>query len=228
MTSFALKIIAITAMLIDHVGVILFPELFFLRIIGRAAFPIFVFLSAEACRKTRSMPKYLLRLFIFALLSELPFDLAFYRTVCYPEYQNVFFTLFLGVAAVYLYRIMDERAKGNLRIFAYIAPVACALAAAALMTDYGAVGVLMIFFAWRLGEGFWPFAAVIIAGNLIFSFVNFYSGGGFDGYWQMAAGFALLPVALYKKERGWPLKYAFYVFYPAHLLVLYLLSLPNV
>ena len=70
MSSFVLKLIAIITMLIDHIGAVLYPEIRWLRLIGRIAFPIFAYLVAEGFYKTSDIKKYLKRLFIFALVSD--------------------------------------------------------------------------------------------------------------------------------------------------------------
>jgi len=113
MTNTNLKIIAIISMLIDHVGAVLFPEVLALRIIGRLAFPIFCFLIVEGYFHTKDLKKYITRLGIFAIIAEVPFDLAFHDTILEFTYQNVFFTLAIGLVAVYLY---DKRATSSLHL----------------------------------------------------------------------------------------------------------------
>lgn len=110
LTGFQLKTIALSAMIVDHVGAVFFsPD--FLRAIGRAAFPLYAFLVAEGCRRTGDRNRYLLRLGLFALISEVPFDLAFgafftgnrLPSVDLISHTNVFFTLFFAVACVHIH-----------------------------------------------------------------------------------------------------------------------------
>lgn len=93
LTSSGLKIIAIVTMLIDHIGLVLFPELFILRLIGRLAFPpIFAFLLVEGFFHTKDVKKYMVRLGMYALISEVPFDLARKGGVVFDiSGQNIFF-----------------------------------------------------------------------------------------------------------------------------------------
>ena len=98
MSSFKLKMIAITTMLIDHIGVILFPNILWLRLIGRLAFPLFAFFITEGFRKTSNLKKYLQRLFILALISQLPY----WTALGMDAGLNIFFTLTLGLLALYL------------------------------------------------------------------------------------------------------------------------------
>ena len=104
----ALKWIALLTMLCDHVGAVLLPQYPILRLIGRTAFPLFVWLLVEGFSHTSSRKKYLGRMAAFAILSELPFDLALYGR---PDWQsqNVFVTLSIGLLMlIFLERAMDE------------------------------------------------------------------------------------------------------------------------
>lgn len=108
MAGSTLKLIAIITMLIDHIAtVLLFPFTYdptvdiiynAMRHVGRISFPLFGFLATEGVVHTRNKIRYVIQLFLFALFSEIPFDLAFFGTAYYPSYQNVYFTLGLGVA----------------------------------------------------------------------------------------------------------------------------------
>ena len=103
MTAFTLKIIALTAMFIDHIAVV-FPDTvpLWFRAIGRLAFPIFAYLLAEGFRHTRSKEKLLMRLLAFAAISEIPYDLVMGNTINSATNTNIFYTLFLGGVAIWL------------------------------------------------------------------------------------------------------------------------------
>ena len=103
-----LKLIAVISMLIDHTSAVILEQIpgleapaFFMRIIGRAAFPIYCFLLVEGFYHTRSRAKYAGRLFLFALISEVPFDLAFSRRMWDFSSNNVFFTLLFGLLVIW-------------------------------------------------------------------------------------------------------------------------------
>lgn len=204
-----LKIIAAISMLIDHIGYALFPEVTVLRIIGRLAFPIFAFLVAEGMLHTSNWKKYLLRLFVFAIISEIPFDLITSGKVIDWSNQNVMFTLFLGAVA-----IAAVRTKENL---GYLGAVLVVFLGYLCCVDYGLFGVLLILFIYILNieDVRWG-SCVIAVWCLCF--------GGME-YWGMLSCLFLLK---YNKERGWnspALKYGFYAFYPVHLLILYFISI---
>ena len=103
-----LKVIAVVSMLIDHTSAVILEQIsglenpaFLMRIIGRLAFPIYCFLLVEGFYHTRSRAKYAGRLFLFALISEVPFDLAFSRRMCDFSSSNVFFTLLFGLLVIW-------------------------------------------------------------------------------------------------------------------------------
>ena len=112
MSGTTLKWIAVISMLIDHTAEVLinhnaaltdpiWAQIYVLmRGIGRIAFPIYAFLLVEGFLHTRDVKKYLARMLTFAVVSEIPFDLAVFHTPFYWGYQNVFFTLFLGLLAL--------------------------------------------------------------------------------------------------------------------------------
>jgi len=236
MTGFAIKIIALACMITDHLGAV-FPDYFpfAFRVIGRVAFPLYAFLIAEGCAKTKNMPKYLLRLGIFAFVSEIPFDLAFSPTrygrlgVDFFYDMNIFFTLFLGALAVFALQKLKERGAVY-ALFSVIPLAALMLAAQFFSTDYGAKGVLFIFLLYAATKKI-P-RLVVMAGFIIYLYGGFLSGALFGGlgfapymnlyYAGLLAG-ALSSVAVaafYNGRRGPGLKWFFYAAYPVHLMML--------
>lgn len=214
-----LKVLAILCMAIDHGALILYPVIDALRIpfsilgksvtlywvlrrIGRLAFPIFCFLIAEGFQHTRSKKKYGLRLLIFAFLSEIPFDLMRSGRIFDLSGQNIFFTLFLGLLFIYAYETIDEEWKRFLSL------ALTAVAAVMLRVDYGIAGAILVFTMHLFRNQ--PTVQALIAYPLLSR--------------NICAFAALIPINLYNGKRGFitspALKLAFYIFYPAHILIL--------
>ena len=101
MNIFILKVLALITMIIDHYGAIFQNDIITFRIIGRLAFPIYCFLLVEGYLHTSDVKQYAKRLLLFALISEMPFDLAFYNKLGFTH-QNIFFTLFLFICELFL------------------------------------------------------------------------------------------------------------------------------
>lgn len=204
LNSFQLKILAMASMLADHTGAILFPENIVWRCIGRLSFPIFCFLLVEGFFHTRNVYKYMVRLGIFALVSEIPYDLAFYGTVFKPDRQNIFFTLFIGLAVMCILELQGEWIIKILEIMLamWLAEI--------LHTDYGFRGVLLICWFYLLKDHL----AVKLAGGALW---NFLTNVGVQHY----GAAAMIPIGLYNGKKGPGMKYFFYAFYPVHLLILY-------
>jgi hypothetical protein len=224
MNGFILKMIAIITMFIDHYTAILIPdntmEYIIGRSIGRLAFPIFCFLLVEGFYHTKSVNKYLIRLGIFALISEIPFDLAFSDTTTkygFLNHQNIFFTLFIGLFVIYLMRIIEKRYTDNMimiNILNCIVVVAGGSAASFLATDYSFMGVLMIVTFYLFRERKFTLTIVLFV-------INTLNGGPL----QLLATLSMIFIVFYNGKRGPKFnKYIFYGFYPVHILVLYLIS----
>ena len=230
MTSFFLKLIALVTMTIDHSGAMLMGlghDTMFMRIIGRAAFPIYAFLIAEGCRKTHSRGKYFLRLAVFALVSEVAFDLfvglenGYGIQLFSMDSQNVFFTLAAGAAACMLYDWLRPKSA----LLGGLAAIAIGFAAEFAHSDYGFFGVFAIVVAFLCKDAKGSALAVmgILGGMYLFGFSAPLG-------WQfavsaVAAGVLLL---LYNGEAGprpaW-MKWLFYAYYPLHLLAISLYGL---
>ena len=121
LTAFHLKIIALVCMIIDHVGFSILDNIDPLRWIGRIAFPLYAFLIAEGCRYTKNRTRYLVRLCVFALISEIPFDIAFSASILpsniplalfdYLNFTNVFYTLFFAVSCIQIYETLKRQKR---------------------------------------------------------------------------------------------------------------------
>lgn len=218
-----LKLIAAALMLIDHVGAILLPETVILRCIGRLAFPIFAFFIAMGYAHTRSFGRYLLRMAIWAAVSEIPFNLEFGHFFV-PGRQNVLWTFCLALLTL---RGLEElrRETGGARYLGCGAALAAGFAAGELLrVDYGGWGVLSValFYLCRQGRYARPGLLVgmlVLNGLCIGSMKT--AVFGIQVPIQIFAVAALPLLWLYNGRpgaKGW--RWAFYVFYPAHLLVL--------
>ena len=201
--SFQLKCIAIVSMALDHTGAVLYPSQIWLRCLGRIAFPIFCFLIVEGFFHTHDVRRYMGRLGVFALISEIPYDLAFRGVPLEYAHQNVFFTLLIGIGMM----ILLERNR-EWPVKAVILLLAMWLAVL-IRSDYNFRGVLLIFVFYIFHESRW---LAVTAGGLW----NFL----YQGVIQKYGVLSVLPLALYNGERGRKMKYFFYIFYPAHLLIL--------
>lgn len=215
LTGSNLKWIAIITMAIDHVGAfILEPYILeslasgnlinitmITRLIGRIAFPIFTFLLVEGYIHTRNLKKYILQMGIFALLSEIPFDLASKGVMFSTSNQNVFFTLFIGLMTIAMFNSVKER-----KYLKLIIPILGMAIATLLRTDYSAVGIMIIFifYYFRDDKGL---RNILVSPLLLL---------------QATAILALIPIQLYNGKRGKQNKFFFYIFYPAHLIIYFL------
>lgn len=175
-------------------------------LIGRIAFPLFCFFIVQGFIHTRNRMKYALRLLIFAFISEVPFDLVSSNVIFDPGYQNVFFTLFLGLAAL----IIIEK-FANMPIIRILGTLACIFLAEYLKTDYGMFGVILIILMY--------FVRFNKFQNLVVGLSTRY----FYGFFYQMTSFVLM--YFYNGEKGKGFKYFFYAFYPVHLTLIYFLRM---
>lgn len=225
-----LKLIACFTMLIDHTGAAVVWTLLqqpairrnvteynrilstynVMRQIGRLAFPIFCFLIVEGFFHTHDVRKYMKRLFLFALISEFPFDFALKTEWFFPRKQNVYFTLLIGLLVIFLMSQFRSRRIMQLTIF-----LAGMLFARGLMTDYSYKGVFLITILYIFHDD-----------RLLQCFA-----GAASIAWETTAPPAFILCYLYNGKRGLRLKYFFYLFYPVHLTILGILKwfvIPNI
>lgn len=205
-----LKWIACLFMLIDHIGVFLYPQYQILRILGRLAFPIFAYMVANGYRYTHNVSLYLLRLSLFAILYQPIYQ------ICIGSHFNIFATLSMGVAAIYLYE--QIRNKMRYTALAWISPILLAVLAQALHLEYGAYGIVLIFTAHRFF--LYPQKLILawIVANL--AYVAIYWPATIQAY----ALLALFFIVRYNQQRGHSNKWAFYLFYCIHIPILYLIQ----
>ena len=234
-----LKLIACITMLLDHIGIIFVLERFqnatgadnrillevyeTLRIIGRISFPVYCFLLVEGIFHTHDPKRYGFRLLICAVLAEMPYDLAFYGMVSWKK-QSVMVTLLLGLLMMEVMKRCPHLLQRLLVIipFAYLAQQ--------LHTDYGAKGILVIALFALTRKMPHKMLLHFLGIWCIFS-VNDILAQNWQKLFSVAiqdwATLAAIPIALYdgrKATKNKLVQWAFYLFYPAHLLALYLIQ----
>ena len=243
-----LKMIAVITMLIDHSAAAILEEILrrmpswgpitmynwqnwyrldlVLRGIGRMAFPIYCFLLVEGFTYTHSKVKYAIRLFIFAFISEIPFDMALFKSYWDMNHNNVFFTLLIGLLTIWAADfVMEHLADGTnekispilLRILRTILLVGiflvgCVVASKVFCCDYGASGICAIYVLYMFrNQRLVGFATAVVLLGIM------------SGTLELLALLMLIPMYFYNGTRGKQHKYFFYAFYPVHLLILALI-----
>ena len=216
-----LKLLALVAMTCDHVGRMLLPQYPVLMYIGRLAFPIFAYLIAEGCAHTRNRKRYLYSMLSLALGCQVVYWLALDSW-----YQCVLVSFSLAISLIYLL----DWAKNSATAAGWVAFAMAVFTAffvcwglpqllpqTDFSVDYGFWGVLLplvVYLGKTKPQKLWLAAVPMVTGCLIM--------GGMQ--WYSLAALGLL--ALYNGHRGlWKMKYLFYIYYPAHMGVIYLISL---
>lgn len=233
LSSTALRFIAMFFMLLDHMWATLVPGNNWMTYMGRMAMPIFAFLIAEGYAHTSNVKNYKKRLFIFGLLSEIPFNLMVSGSVFFIFHQNVMFTLLIGLYAIEaVERMKKNPAPGNLIKNVFIL-MGLAILATILFVDYNLMGVAMVVLFHitrkaKLGK-LWQFAGMFFL-NIVWHkglMIPITLGAlQFEFSTQGFALFSLLLIWLYNGRKGSSNKvvqYFGYAFYPLHMIVLYLI-----
>ena len=235
-TSASLHIMAMLFMLLDHLWATVVPGNDWMTCVGRLAFPIFAFSLVEGFFHTRDRKAYAKRLLVFALLSEIPFDLAVGSRWFYPIHQNVLWTFLMALGLMQWNETQREKAPARRSAVAVASVIIGALAGLITMADYYHAGILtvLVFYFFRgtslfhrLGQlaALW-YINFELLGGLGYELSLF--GRPFFFPQQGFALLALLPIWLYGGRQGHRSKtfqYFCYAFYPVHLLVLGLLKL---
>lgn len=211
-----LKIIALTSMIIDHYGAIFQSGVDIYRIIGRLAFPIYAFLLVEGYTHTRNVKKYATRLLLFAIVSEFPFDLAFYGSLGFTH-QNIFFTLFIGLVLMYL---LDNK-EGKYNINNNVLIFGAFFIAMLTSVDYNFVGIIYILTFYYTRDFLHP--KKIKYQTLSLFLTNLFT----LGFRQQFALLAMLLIYFYNGKLGPNNKFLqllFYAAYPLHLIIFYIMK----
>ena len=208
----ALHIIAMLFMLMDHLWATLLPAQEWLTCVGRIAFPIFAFMSVEGYFHTHNFKKYLLRMLVFAVISEIPFDLMYGGTWFYPVHQNVIWTFVLGLLGIHIMETVRKKKKTPVFVLtAILVTIAGGLLGTLTMVDYYGIGVLTVFiFYFFRGRKWWCLLGQIAAlywvnvellGGLMYPVRLF--GMEFELCQQGLALLALVPIWLYRGRQGY-------------------------
>lgn len=262
MTSFAIKIIAIIAMTLDHLSKIIgqaglikmipgasindpdwlpitFSIVVPMEIIGRIAFPLFAFFIVEGTRKTRSLPRYICRLFIFALISEPFYYFGFKRDASWQgflkslsklHFTNVIFTLALGALAINIFGIVEKRFPKKKWFINIPVLLVIMFIAERIDCDYFYFGILLIAGLYFAKEKKYQTIAIVAWSFLIYIFYQ----ANFGTYWygvslisvanMISASLSSVFIRLYNGERGPKFKWGFYIYYPAHIFAITLIN----
>lgn len=236
MTSFVLKVIAIITMFCDHFGDAFIGHLSYWNLIGRIAFPIFAFQISEGFIHTRNLKKYLTRLSLFAIISQIPFHLFLQKFMPKSATElNIFFTLLLGLSSIVIYDYISkvENQELNYKVFgisfksligimfaffiAYIGEL--------LKVDYGFWGIIVIFTFYLFKNNKLAMTISYITLCIIRYGINILLYGFHIEYIYLALAtiFPVIFIGLYNGKQGYKIKYLLYLFYPLHLLLLYCL-----
>ncbi len=229
MSAFVLKVIAVFTMACDHFSYLIFGKFSYLNLIGRIAFPIFAYQITEGYIHTSNLKKYFLRLLLFAIISQIPFML-FLSIFTTPWHLNIFFTLIFGLLAITAYDKLDKlECKNNIihRLYQFLgilsAVIFCAIAELT-KCDYGYFGVLVIFCFY-----FFRDHKILMNLSIILSILYYYKA--YLPYYNVllyigipiCTMIPLIFINFYNHKKGKDTKYFLYLFYPLHLLLIYIL-----
>ena len=221
--SLTLKLLAMALMLCDHLWATVLPGVMWLTAVGRIAFPIFAFQVAEGFQRTHDRKKYLLRMLVFALISEIPFNDLYYSSPVFPFHQNVMFTFF--IALLLMLGLEKVRSKGaGLYILAAVLslPVGYFLGTLGMVDYYGSgVVTVLIFYLCRnrprLGAALYLLSYLPALMNGWPEDPLCLTVGGLCIDWSIFAVFAAPLIFCATHSRIKINRWFFYAFYPAHL-----------
>lgn len=208
-------------MLSDHIGDAIYSKFSFFNLIGRISFPIFAFQTVQGYIHTKDLKKHIMKLFIFACISQIPYML-FSTTFTNSFTLNIFFTLFLGLLTLFVY----DKCKNKILGFLFV--VFASIIGKLIHIDYGAFGILLIFvfYFFKDKKVLMAISTIVLCfAKYIPSIIQFPSLYLHYLYCGLFTSLSLIFILLYNKKEGPKAKYFFYIFYPLHLLILYFLTM---
>jgi len=235
-TSFSLHIMAMVFMLCDHLWGTIVPGADWLTCIGRLTFPIFAFMIVEGYFHTKNLKKYVCRLFVFAILSEIPFNLAMGSRIFYPVHQNVLWSFLISIGLIHWNEKVKEKQLWK-RVVIGLASIGIGYVAGLItFVDFYHAGILtvLVFYFFK-DRKWWCYLGQLLClwyinfemlGGLLYE-VHIFGETHFIAR-QGIAVLALIPIWLYKGRQGYHsrmLQYFYYAFYPLHLLILGVIKL---
>ncbi len=243
MTSHSIRLFACITMLCDHIGYSMqlygvgsYDIASILRIIGRLAMPLFAFLLAEGFKKTHNIFLYMLRMFLAALISEIPFNLMSTGRITASYTQNVMFTLLLGLLALYTAELAKKSKSKHIQCYAFIPILFICYLAHRFSVDYDFYAVLLILLFYFLDTStfehrlwYFPALAIFATRNILIAYWSGVPASSW-GKTQIFEFFCMIPILLYNGKKGYTpstkagrilQRLGFYLFYPVHMTVLY-------
>ena len=223
-------------MLLDHMWAFSIIQSDVFTCIGRIAFPIFAFMIVEGYFQTSNLKKYILRLLVFAVISEIPFNLMLGGRVFYPVAQNVLWTFLIGLCLIWLMeKVKDKNIAIRSLMLILLLFVGLVLGIMG-MVDYYHAGIytVLMFYLFR-GRKWYHFILQLIG----LWYINTELLGGYEYLFnigsytlhilrQSIAVVAIIPIWLYNGKQGYYnkfIKYIYYLFYPCHILILWLITI---
>ena len=230
-TSFTLHIIAMLFMLCDHLWGTVVPGNDWLTCIGRLTFPIYAFMIVEGYFHTKNLKKYAMRLFLFAVISEIPFNLAMSARLFFPVHQNVLWSFLISIGLICWNEKVREKQIWKRILVGILSVCIGYIAGIVTFVDFYHAGILtvLVFYFFR-GRNWWCYLGQFVC----LWYINFEMLGGLsyevnifgETHFVARQGFAILaliPIWLYRGRQGYhskTLQYVYYAFYPLHLLIL--------
>lgn len=231
LTNNALKIIACVSMVFDHIGIIMFPEVMWFRAIGRLAYPLFAFCLAEGCYYTKDKIKHLIVIAMLGVAIQL-FEYVFLEMID----LSIFIVFSISIILIYLIDDIDKSIRNkkkitsiiSISIFLTLVVGLNILAYYTLIFDanFGYYGIMVPVILYVVKKylnkhSWWIYVDCILLVGLFVSrtFIT-------NNKYVLFSLFVIPLLLMYNEKRGkWKIKYFFYLFYPLHLVLIYLINL---